>query len=151
MLARNLMVTRMRSTGLSVGAEASSWRKMTARYHYLTEWSDEDGIFVGYCYEFPSLVAYGDNHNSAKAAIMRVVAKVVTGLKENGLSVPEQTIEPGDTCPACNGPVRGRHVRWISHESGCDLDSDPSFTARARAEWDALQAVLKPTLCGDES
>ena len=57
-------------------------------YHYLTQWSEADGVFVGQCYEFPSLRAHGDNHDSAREEIESVVALAVEDLRSEGEPVP---------------------------------------------------------------
>lgn len=55
---------------------------------YHSRWSDEDGGFVGYVDEFPSLSWIAPTEDESIDGIRRMTAKVVADMLANGESVP---------------------------------------------------------------
>jgi predicted RNase H-like HicB family nuclease len=58
------------------------------KYTYRIEWSEEDGIHVARCLEFPSLAAHGDTAEAALREIEFVVKSSIDWLQEEGAPVP---------------------------------------------------------------
>ena len=69
-------------------------------YRYWTEWSEEDGEWVGLCDGFPLVSWLEPDRESAEAGIRTVVAETVKHLRAQGKPLPE----PG--------------VKWPPHQSG---------------------------------
>ena len=63
--------------------------KEADRYTYRIEWSEEDGIHIARCLEFPSLAAHGHTADEALKEIRRVVEDSIEWIKEDGDPVPE--------------------------------------------------------------
>ncbi len=59
------------------------------RYTYREEWSEEDGVYIARCLEFPSLLAHGESPESALSELRGVVASVVEDMTQTGESLPE--------------------------------------------------------------
>ncbi|MCP4217725.1 MAG: type II toxin-antitoxin system HicB family antitoxin [bacterium] len=59
------------------------------KYTYKIEWSEEDGVFLGRCLEFPGLTAHGDTTEAALKEIKGVVGESVKWMKEEDKTVPE--------------------------------------------------------------
>jgi len=59
------------------------------RYTYRVTWSEDDQEYVGLCAEFPSLSWLAASPEAALRGIRKVVADVVTDMKEAGEPVPE--------------------------------------------------------------
>jgi len=59
------------------------------RYTYREEWSEEDGVYLARCLEFPSLMAHGGTPEAALAELRKVVAAVVKDMTTSGEPVPE--------------------------------------------------------------
>ena len=59
------------------------------RYTYREEWSEEDGVYVARCLEFPSLSAHGPSPEAALAELRGIVAIIVADLSANGEAIPE--------------------------------------------------------------
>ena len=58
------------------------------RYTYREEWSEEDGVYIGRCLEFPSLGAHGSSPESALQEVKYVVLEAVKDLRARKESVP---------------------------------------------------------------
>ncbi|MDR0870551.1 MAG: type II toxin-antitoxin system HicB family antitoxin [Planctomycetaceae bacterium] len=61
---------------------------LPARYTYHIEWSEEDGIHIARCLEFPSLTAHGSTPDTALREIETVVAETVKWMQEENEPVP---------------------------------------------------------------
>ncbi|MBN1820491.1 MAG: toxin-antitoxin system HicB family antitoxin [Prolixibacteraceae bacterium] len=59
------------------------------KYTFRIEWSEEDGVFVARCLEFPGLGAHGDTQEKALQEIKTVVRESLDWLREEGKPVPE--------------------------------------------------------------
>jgi len=59
------------------------------RYTYRVTWSDEDKEHEGLCAEFPSLSWLAATPEGALKGIRKVVAEVVSDMKQKGEPVPE--------------------------------------------------------------
>lgn len=59
------------------------------RYTYRIEWSEEDGIHVARCLEFPSLTAHGQTADEALREIRVVVKESIEWIRGDGDPVPE--------------------------------------------------------------
>ncbi|MGO8694697.1 MAG: type II toxin-antitoxin system HicB family antitoxin [Rectinemataceae bacterium] len=59
------------------------------RYTYREEWSEEDGVYIARCLEFPSLLAHGASPEAALSELRSVVFAVVEDMTKTGESVPE--------------------------------------------------------------
>ena len=59
------------------------------RYTYREEWSEEDGVYIARCLEFPSLLAHGESPEAALAELRGVVAVVVQDIAADGEVLPE--------------------------------------------------------------
>ena len=64
-------------------------------YRYWTEWSDEDGEWVGLCDGFPLISWLEPDREAAESGIRAVVAEAVELLRAEGKPVPA----PGTTWP----------------------------------------------------
>ena len=58
------------------------------RYRYWTEWSEEDGEWVGLCDGFPLVSWLDPDRGAAEAGIRAVVAEVVDDLRAQGRPLP---------------------------------------------------------------
>ena len=61
----------------------------TDRYTYREEWSEEDGVYIARCLEFPSLQAHGKSPESALVELRAVVAAVVRDMSKAREALPE--------------------------------------------------------------
>ena len=59
------------------------------KYAYRVMWSDEDGEYVGWCAELPSLSWLAKTPESALKGIRKVVAQAVRDMKKSGEAPPE--------------------------------------------------------------
>jgi len=59
------------------------------RYTYRIEWSQEDGIFVARCVEFPGLGAHGHSQEEALRQIKAAVAEALKWLRDEKRIPPE--------------------------------------------------------------
>jgi predicted HicB family RNase H-like nuclease len=59
------------------------------RYTYREDWSEEDGVYIARCLEFPSLLAHGASPEAALEELHSVVAVVVNDMTKGGESIPE--------------------------------------------------------------
>lgn len=59
------------------------------RYTYRVTWSEEDQEYLGLCAEFPSLSWLDESPGAALEGIRKVVAGVVTDMRETGEKIPE--------------------------------------------------------------
>ena len=71
------------------------------RYTYREEWSEEDGIYIGRCLEFPSLAAHGSSPEAALVEIRAVIVAVVEDLRAANEPIPE---------PLASRPYSGKLV-----------------------------------------
>lgn len=62
---------------------------MKNKYTYEVSWSDEDGVFISRCLEFPSLAAHGKTEFEALKEIVDLVDDVVADMRKNKETVPE--------------------------------------------------------------
>jgi len=63
--------------------------KTIDKYTYRVEWSEEDGIHISKCLEFPSLSGHGKSAESALKQIKIAVKASVDWLKEENEKIPE--------------------------------------------------------------
>ena len=61
---------------------------MTDRYTYRVTWSADDGEYVGWCAEFPSLSWLEPDIEAALAGIRQLVAEGVADMQANGETPP---------------------------------------------------------------
>lgn len=59
------------------------------KYTYRVEWSEEDGVHLARCLEFPSLIVHADNPEKALKEIETVVSETITWMREEKEKVPE--------------------------------------------------------------
>jgi len=59
------------------------------KYTYRVEWSEEDGVHLARCLEFPSLMAHGDSPERALKEIESVVGETINWMVEQNEPVPE--------------------------------------------------------------
>lgn len=59
------------------------------RYTYREEWSEDDGVYIARCLEFPSLLAHGASPEDALAELRLVVASVVLDMTDANEVLPE--------------------------------------------------------------
>jgi predicted HicB family RNase H-like nuclease len=59
------------------------------KYTFRVEWSEDDGIHIASCLEFPSLQAHGNNSTSALKEIKKALAHTIEWMNENGETIPE--------------------------------------------------------------
>ena len=74
-------------------------------YRYWTEWSDEDGEWVGLCDGFPLVSWLEPDREAAESGIRAVVAEAVELLRAEGKPVPA----PGTKWPP-------QALAWATHE-----------------------------------
>lgn len=63
--------------------------KITDKYTYRIEWSEEDQAYIARCLEFPGLAAHGDTGEAALREIRIVVDEAVKWLKDDKKPIPE--------------------------------------------------------------
>jgi len=61
----------------------------TERYTYRIAWSQEDGVFVARCVEFPGLDAHGRSQAEALRQIKTAVAEALKWLSDEKRDAPE--------------------------------------------------------------
>ena len=54
---------------------------LVAKYAYKVEWSEEDGVHIASCLEFPSLLAHGSSVQLALREIEKVVAETIKWMR----------------------------------------------------------------------
>ncbi len=59
------------------------------KYTYRVEWSEEDGVHLAKCLEFPSLIAHGDTMASALKELREVVKETIIWMEEECEKIPE--------------------------------------------------------------
>jgi Uncharacterized protein encoded in hypervariable junctions of pilus gene clusters len=64
-------------------------KKRTDRYTYREEWSEEDGVYIARCLEFPSLAAHGESPEMALSEIRSVVDIVINDMAKKGETLPK--------------------------------------------------------------
>lgn len=62
-------------------------------YRYWTEWSDEDGEWVGLCDGFPLVSWLDPDRRAAEEGIRAVIAEAVEHLRAQGKLLPEPGVE----------------------------------------------------------
>jgi predicted RNase H-like HicB family nuclease len=62
---------------------------MVDKYTFRVEWSEEDGVHLVHCLEFPSLKAHGKTPEKALAEIRAAVAEAVEWMKKEGEEIPK--------------------------------------------------------------
>lgn len=62
---------------------------MKSKYTYEVSWSDEDGVFISRCLEFPSLAAHGKTEIAALKEIIDLVGDILIDMKKNKEVIPE--------------------------------------------------------------
>jgi predicted RNase H-like HicB family nuclease len=62
-------------------------------YRYWTEWSEEDGEWVGLCDGFPLVSWLEPDREAAEAGIRAVVAETVVHLRAQGKPLPESGVK----------------------------------------------------------
>jgi len=63
--------------------------KISKKYTYRVEWSEEDQLHISRCLEFPSLAAHGDTVECALKEIVKVVEEVIAWMQEENEKIPE--------------------------------------------------------------
>ena len=63
--------------------------KISEKYTYRVEWSEEDQLHIGRCLEFPSLAAHGDTVECALKEIEKVVEEAIVWMQEENEEIPE--------------------------------------------------------------
>jgi predicted HicB family RNase H-like nuclease len=61
---------------------------MVERYTFRVEWSEEDGLHIASCLEFPSVHAHGKNSGAALKEIKKALLHSIEWMKENGEDIP---------------------------------------------------------------
>jgi predicted RNase H-like HicB family nuclease len=59
------------------------------KYTYRVEWSEEDGVHIARCLEFPSLTAHSNTAVKALSEIEKVVAESIRWMEEENEPLPE--------------------------------------------------------------
>jgi predicted RNase H-like HicB family nuclease len=59
------------------------------KYTYREEWSEEDGVYIARCLEFPSLSAHGHTPEDAFKEIREVIAEVIEDMARSNEPIPE--------------------------------------------------------------
>jgi predicted HicB family RNase H-like nuclease len=59
------------------------------KYTYRVEWSEEDGVHIARCLEFPSLMAHGNTAGKALSEIEKVVTESISWMEEEKEAIPE--------------------------------------------------------------
>jgi predicted HicB family RNase H-like nuclease len=63
--------------------------KISEKYTYRVEWSEEDQLHIGRCLEFPSLAAHGNTVEYALKEIEKVVEETIVWMQEENEEIPE--------------------------------------------------------------
>ena len=63
--------------------------KISEKYTYRVEWSEEDQLHIGRCLEFPSLAAHGATAEGALKEIEKVVGEAIVWMQEENEEIPE--------------------------------------------------------------
>ena len=63
--------------------------KISEKYTYRVEWSEEDQLHIGRCLEFPSLSAHGATAECALKEIEKVVGEAIVWMQEENEEIPE--------------------------------------------------------------
>ena len=63
--------------------------KITEKYTYRVEWSEEDQLHIARCLEFPSLAAHSKTVGGALKEIEKVVEEAIAWIKEENEEIPE--------------------------------------------------------------
>ncbi|MCK4795839.1 MAG: toxin-antitoxin system HicB family antitoxin [Spirochaetes bacterium] len=63
--------------------------KITEKYTYRIEWSEEDNTHIARCLEFPSLAAHGEKAEDALLEIEKVVEETIKWIEEEHEPIPE--------------------------------------------------------------
>ncbi|MCY3951051.1 MAG: antitoxin HicB [bacterium] len=74
------------------------------RYRYWTEWSEEDGEWVGLCDGFPLVSWLDPDRDRAEAGIRDVIAEVIEDLVARGRTLPRPGVQQ---LAATGGPALG--------------------------------------------
>lgn len=59
------------------------------RYTYRQEWSEEDGVYISRCLEFPSVSTHGETPEIALKELRSVVALILEEMRTSGERIPE--------------------------------------------------------------
>jgi predicted RNase H-like HicB family nuclease len=62
---------------------------MIDKYTYRVEWSQDDGVHIARCLEFPSLMAHGNTPGKALIEIEKVVMESINWMKKDNEPIPE--------------------------------------------------------------
>ena len=100
-------------------------------YRFWTEWSHEDGEWVGLCDGFPLVSWLEPERDKAEAGIRAVVAEIVGNLREEGEPVPRPGVQwppqtaagPSQAQSARSRPGRPREqgsTLAVPVDEGCD-------------------------------
>ena len=63
--------------------------KISEKYTYRVEWSEEDQLHIGRCLEFPSLAAHGNTVECALKEIEKVVEEAIVWMQEEKEGIPK--------------------------------------------------------------
>lgn len=63
--------------------------KIVVKYTFHVEWSKEDGVYIAYCLEIPSVKAHGKTSEKALREAQSVVSDAITWMKKEGEEIPE--------------------------------------------------------------
>ena len=61
---------------------------ITEKYTYRIEWSEEDGVHIARCLEFPSITAHGTTSQNALSEIKTAVSASVEWMQEKNEPLP---------------------------------------------------------------
>jgi predicted HicB family RNase H-like nuclease len=64
-------------------------KSIIEEYSYWVEWSEEDKVHIGKCFEFPSLSAHAEREVDAFTQIQYVVSEAVKWMLEENETLPE--------------------------------------------------------------
>ena len=76
-------------------------KKITDKYAYRVEWSEDDQTHIATCLEMPTLKAHGKTVESAVSAVKRAVNATLKWMKQENKTLPE---------PFSVKPFRGKLV-----------------------------------------
>ena len=62
--------------------------ELVDKYTYRVIWSEDDGVHIAYCLEFPSLGAHGETPETALAEIKAAVSTSIAWMQETGETLP---------------------------------------------------------------
>jgi predicted HicB family RNase H-like nuclease len=63
--------------------------KISEKYTYRVEWSEEDQLHIARCLEFPSLTVHGNTVESAIEEIEKVVEETIVWMQEENEEIPK--------------------------------------------------------------